>query len=95
MKNIANAIVYAVTYIDCAADEEERRLDQDVGAIESIADMLSRATPGELDALAEAADRALKEELAAPNPRPDFVDSYRSWMENMFSDEEWSGNKRI
>ncbi len=93
MKALADAIVYAVTYIDLWEDEREEFLDNDVGALESIAAYLGRATPEEQDALGAAADRALAAELAMPSPRDRFVTSYRTWMEDMFG-SPWRGNRR-
>ena len=52
MKAMANALVYAVTYISL---RERDDLDSDVGALESIAADLRSATEQELDALAAAA----------------------------------------
>ena len=93
MKALADAIVYAATYIDLREDESEESLDDDVGALESIASDLHEATTEEQDALAAAAQRALAAELAAPQPRDAFVASYRTWMENMLG-EPWKGNQR-
>lgn len=68
-------------------------LDDDVGALESLASHLHAASPEEMNALAEAAERALRRELASAQPRTSFVADYRMWMENMFG-EPWKGNKR-
>jgi hypothetical protein len=91
---IADALVYAVTYINCHGDKDDDDLsDQNVGALESIAGLLRDATPAELDALAVAAERALAAELTLPSPRTDFVHDYRHWMEEMFV-IGWVGNRR-
>src|SRR6202034_3993484 len=52
MKAIADALVYAVTYINLRGGENEAYADDDVGALESIAGMLHSATAEEEDALA-------------------------------------------
>jgi hypothetical protein len=93
MRALADAIVYAVTYINLWEDEREEFLDDDVGALESIAAHLHKASPQEQDALAEAAESALAQELASPHPREKFIADYRNWMEDMFG-EPWSGNRR-
>jgi hypothetical protein len=93
---LADALVYAVSYINCRSidDAESRYDDGDVGALESIAGFLCNATQAEEDALAAAAERALAAELAAPVPRPEFVQDYTRWMEDMFG-EGWQGNRRV
>ena len=92
MNSIADALVYAVTYISLRGAEEEEFDDDDVGALESIAGMLNSATEEEKDALSAAAEKALADELNSA-PREEFARDYRTWMETMFG-EEWEGNKR-
>jgi hypothetical protein len=96
MKSLADALVYAVSFINCRAveDDDSNYDDGDVGALESIAAFLHTATPAEEDALAAAAERALAAEQAAPSPRPEFVEDYERWMEDMFGDG-WEGNRRV
>ena len=93
MKSIADAIVYAVAYIN-AREGDDDTLDDDVGALESIAGYLSDATPDELTALADASRRAVESELSQAAPRPEFVEGLESWMEDMFG-EDWTGNERV
>jgi hypothetical protein len=95
MEAIADALVYAVAYINCRGIEHSKsRYDNgDVGALESIAGMLYNATPAEEDALA-AAERALAAERGSAQPRPEFVQDYERWMEELFG-EGWSGNCRV
>jgi hypothetical protein len=95
MKAIADALVLAVTYINCRPfDAYETQLHDDVGTLDSIAAMLRAATIEEQDAVAAAADRAMAAEQASSSPRPDFVEDYGRWMENMLV-EGWSGNRRV
>lgn len=96
MEAIADALVYAVSYINCRPleDHESRYDDGDVGALESIAAFLYAATAAEEDALAAAAERALAAEQASPQPRPEFVRDYQRWMEDIFG-EGWDGNRRV
>src|SRR5258708_1702957 len=96
MEAIGDALVYAVSYINCRPleEHESRYDDDDVGALESIAGFLANASPAEQDALAAAAQRALTAELASPQPRPEFVQVYSRWMHDMFGDE-WEGNHRV
>jgi hypothetical protein len=54
MKSIADALVYAVTYINLIGAKDEVYDDDDVNALESIAGMLNSATEEEQDALAAA-----------------------------------------
>jgi hypothetical protein len=95
MEALADALVYAVSYINCRSikDTESRYDDGDVGALESIAGFLHNAAPAVEDVLA-AAERALAAELAAPRPRHEFVQDYTRWMEDMFG-EGWQGNRRV
>lgn len=96
MEAIADALVYATSYINCRPleDHESRYDDGDVGALESIAGFLHNATSSEEDALAAAAERALAAELASPLPRSEFASDYSRWMEDMFG-EGWQGNCRV
>src|SRR5262245_20850715 len=94
MKSLADAVVYLVVYIGLWEDRDEEFLDDDVGALESIAGYLQDATREEQDALAEAAQRALKQERSSARPRAKFIKVYQTWMENMFGDEEWESNQR-
>lgn len=96
MEATADALVYAVSYINCRPleDHESRYDDGDVGALESIAGFLAVATVAEQDALAAAAERALAAELASPQPRPEFLQDYSRWMHDMFGDD-WDGNRRM
>ena len=96
MRAIADALVYAVSYINCRPlEEHESRYDDgDVGALESIAGFLADATDEEQDALAAAADRALSVEMALRPPRNEFVQDYSRWMEDMFG-EGWQGNASV
>jgi hypothetical protein len=94
MKSLAGAIVYAVVYIDLRDDPGEEYLEDDVGALESIGYYLHQATEAEKDALAEAAEKALTEETTSDRPRKKFVEAYQTWMEVMFGEDDWKGNKR-
>ena len=59
MDAMADALIFAVTYINCRGDDEDDEFVDDVGALESIAAFLQNATAVEQGALAAAADRAL------------------------------------
>jgi hypothetical protein len=90
MNSIADALVYAVTYISLRESNDDG--DDDVGALESIATILQAATKEEEDALAAAAQRALEAEknwIA----RPEFIKGFSAWMENIIG-EGWVGNER-
>jgi len=94
MKSLADAVVYAVIYIDLREDPEEHFLEDDVSALESIAYSLHKATQEEKNALADAANRGLAEEKSSDRPREKFIQAYEKWMENVFNDDEWTGNNR-
>jgi hypothetical protein len=93
MEAIADALVYAVSYINCRSLYESRCDDDDVGALESIGGFLHTATPAEEDALAAAARRAFAAERDGLS-RPEFLRDYERWMEDMFG-EGWQGNQRV
>jgi|JI6StandDraft_1071083.scaffolds.fasta_scaffold28543_5 hypothetical protein len=85
MKAIADALVYAVTYINVASGDDDRA-DDDCGALESITAFLREATPSELQALHEAANRAIVTEKAAKSPRPDFLNAYSDFIETIIDE---------
>lgn len=93
MKALADAIVYAVTYINCLPDPTEEHLDEDVHALENIATYLHAATEVEKDALAVAAQKAFALEQTGLK-REDYLRAYGFWMEDTFV-EGWEGNTRI
>lgn len=86
MEKLADAVVYAVAYMNCLDDD-------DLNPLESMDYIIQQASDAELDALAAAAKRALAEELAARSPRADWVKCYSTWMEDLFA-EGWVGNDR-
>lgn len=92
MNAIADALVYAVTYINLRSNDDELEDDADVGALESIAATLDSATEEERNLLASAAKRALAEE-ASGSRREEFIRDYSTWMEDLFG-EGWIGNQR-
>ena len=91
MDSIADAIVYVAAYISCRGESEDTGEDDD-SAIEQIRAYLSHATPEEEDALAAAAERALREEQSLDNPKPEMIDFLQSWMEFMLG-RDWDGNR--
>ena len=94
MKAIADAIVYASAYIDSRDQREELDDDDsDESAMSHIMAYLSHATPAEEDALAAAAERALKEEQSLLHPQQDMIEFFSRWMEIMLG-LDWDGNKR-
>jgi hypothetical protein len=92
MDKLADALVYAVAYINCRDNADLE--DDDVTALESLAYVIKQATDAELDALSAAAKRALAEELASPYRRDNWVRDYSTWMEDLFGGEGWVGNER-
>jgi hypothetical protein len=95
MNTIADALVYATTYINCRDMEDVDDEEADASALESIAGFLSGATPAEEDKLAAVAERARAAELKhAPQPRVDFLQDYENWMQDMFGDG-WKRNRRV
>lgn len=94
MKSIADALVYAVSYINCRDAEDEDLAEDGQSAVESITAYLADATAQEQDSLAAAASRALAEEQSLIYPRQEMIDDFSIWMEDMFG-EDWVGNKRV
>src|SRR3954467_12848405 len=96
MQAIADALVYAGSYINCRPLEghESGYDDGDGGALESIAGFLADATPAEQDALAAAAERALAAELSSPQPRPEFVQDYSRGRHDMLG-PEWEATRGV
>jgi hypothetical protein len=92
MNTLADALVYAVVYINYREDPDEKLIDEDVGALESIACCLASASDEEKNSLAAAAKRALAEEQSGSN-RQSFIEDLSTWMEDMFG-EVWVGNDR-
>ena len=97
MKSIADALVYAVAYINCHEIENEESFDdtEDASgtAMSHIMAYLSHATPEEEEALAAAAKRALKEEQSLYYPQQEMIDFFERWMEYVLGGD-WDGNER-
>ena len=97
MTSIADALVYAVAYINCQETEGEESLDdsEDAGeaAMSHVMAYLSHATPEEEDALAAAAKRALIEEQSLYYPQQEMIDFFNRWMEYVLGGD-WDGNER-
>jgi DNA-binding GntR family transcriptional regulator len=91
MKSLANAVVYAVTYLNCTPSTGLD--DEDIAALDSIRSQLERCTEEEKDALAEAANDAFDAERVGAH-RMDFMQDYLRWMQDMFGKEEWQLNNR-
>ncbi|MCO6044058.1 hypothetical protein NG895_09065 [Aeoliella sp. ICT_H6.2] len=98
MNSIADALVYAVAYIDCQEMEVEESLedsdDASEAAMSHIMAYLSHATPEEEDALAAAAKRALEEEQSLHYPQQEMIDFFNKWMEYVLGGD-WDGNERV
>jgi hypothetical protein len=92
MDTLANTLIYAIAYIEMREEASDISLDNDVNALESIAYYLSQATDQELDAMATAANSALRAELSTELPRPKFVNFYGHFMENLL--DGWVCNRR-
>lgn len=94
MESIADALVYAVTYICTRDAEDEELIEEDDSAAGHIMAYLSNATPAEQDALADAAKRALAEEQSLNSPQPEMVEHFAVWMQHVFG-PDWGGNERV
>lgn len=81
MNAIADAIVFAVTYLSISSVSDDRA-DNDCNALESITAYLREATPAERHALHEAVQRAIAAETASKTPRPDVLDAYSDFIDN-------------
>jgi len=94
MDSIADALVYAVTHINCRNAGDEDLANEDDSAVGHIMAYLSEATLGEKNALADAAKRALAEEQSLYTPRQEMIDHFATWMEDIFG-RDWNGNDQI
>jgi hypothetical protein len=97
VNSIADALVYAVAYINCQETEDEESLDDSEDASEAamshIMAYLSHATPEEEDALAAAAKRALMEGQSLYYPQQEMINFFKCWMEYVLGGD-WDGNER-
>lgn len=94
MDSLANAIVYALAHIHCRDEGEDLvENEDDDSAIAHIMAYLFHATPEEEDALAAAAERALKEEQSLHDSKQEMIECFKNWMELMFG-RDWEGNQR-
>ena len=94
MEKLADAVVYTVAYINTREEGAGACPEDDITAMESVSHMMQQASDAELDALAAAAKRALAQELAASYRRDAWVETYRTWMEDLFGGDGWIGNDR-
>lgn len=99
MKALAEALVFAVDYIDSREVRTDEDLHDDARALEMLAFILRQATEAEKSALAYAAEEAWQAYLRTAGQDRDGAEEQIEerlgrWMENMFPDEIWAGNKR-
>ncbi len=95
MKNIADAIVFAVSHLSINfVGSEDDVSDMAEAGLGMIAHYLSNCTRDEQDELASAAKRALAIEQADPDGNEEFISDYSTWMEDLYG-EGWSGNDRV
>ena len=94
MNSIADALVYAVTYICTRDAEDEDLIADDDSAVSHLMAYLHDATPAEEDAIADAAKRALAEEQSLITPEPVMIEHFSMWMEHIFG-RDWEGNERV
>jgi hypothetical protein len=94
MNSIADALVYAVTYLCTRDTEDEDLIEEDDSAVSHIMAYLHDATPAEEEALAEAAKKALAEEQSLITPEPVMIEHFSMWMEHIFG-RDWEGNERV
>ena len=94
MNSIADALVYAVTYL-CTRDTEDEDLVADYdSAVSHIMAYLHDATRAEAEALADAAKKALAEEQSLITPEPVMIEHFSMWMEHIIG-RDWEGNERV
>ena len=94
MNAIADALVYAVTYICTRDTDDEDLIADDDSAISHIMAYLNDATSAEEEAIADAAKRALAEERSLITPEPVMIEHFSIWMEHIFG-RDWEGNERV
>ena len=93
MKTITDALVLAIAYIDFRRGDDESLLNDDVRVFESLVAILRDATAEERQQIATAAERALTQAQASPNPPSELISCLQSFMEDM-SSNSWTGNDR-
>ena len=81
MKQLADALIHAATYLTLREDDDEDRLAQDVAVLERIGALLEFATGEELAALHEAARRARDEALVASKKDGKLLEAFEHWIE--------------
>lgn len=96
MKNIADAVVFAVSQlsINFVASEDDDVSDMAEAVLGMMAHYLNNCTREEQDELAAAAKRALALEQADSEGNEDYINDLSTWMEDLFG-EGWSGNDRV
>ena len=82
MHVLADALIYALAYINVAPGNDDRH-DDDCRALESIVHTLSGSSIAEQEALADAAMRAIATESAAASPNHLLISTYRDVLDDL------------
>jgi len=91
MKSLADAVVYAVTYLNRTPSTGLD--DEDVATLDILSAILQKCSEEEKDALSDAADRAFLAEHVGAH-RIDYMRDYLYWMQDLFGKEAWQLNSR-
>ncbi|RBP35132.1 hypothetical protein DES53_1268 [Roseimicrobium gellanilyticum] len=82
MRNLADALIEAITYISIAPGDDDRS-HADVQALESLVATLRDSSPEELEALRAALNRARAAAKASGDPSHDLEGTFRAIEENI------------
>ena len=82
MNALADALIYALAYLNVAPGNDDRQ-DDDCRAMESIIDTLSRSSVPEQQALVDAATRAISAESAAEPPNYLLISTYGDILDDL------------
>ena len=82
MRNLADALIEAITYISTAPGDDDRS-HADVQVLESIVGTLHECTSEELEALRAALNRARAATEASGSLSPDLEDAFRAIEESI------------
>ena len=84
MRNLADALVYSIVYLDVRADEDETHLDEYLSAVEKVRGILVGCSDRERRAMEAAVERAIHRELDADRPRKEYLERYRRLISDLF-----------
>lgn len=82
MNTLADALIYALAYLNVAHGDDDRQ-DDDCRAFESVIDTLTRSSAAEQQALVDAAARAIAAESSAEPQNHLLISTYRDILDDL------------